>query len=447
MTRGMTTMTAQIHRVLLFVAVLTCSVPALAQSRQVPAAPQRAPIVIHDVTVHPVDRPVIERGYVVFTDGVITDLGSGRAPRVNGAERVDGAGLHLYPGLIASETQLGLTEVGAVPVTQDYDEYGSNTPEVRAGVAVNPDSDLLPVARANGILTALTMPSGGTVTGRAALIRLDGWTWEDLAITLDAGLVVSWPRTDVVSSPWMRQSPAQQRERIAENLKTLETFFDDADAYFAAREHDETIAIDQRYEGMRATMRGDAPLFVRAASATQIESAVTTALRRGMRPVIVGGRDADRVAPLLVEHDVPVIISGTHRRPGDRHDAYDRPFTLPTALDDAGVRFAIASGAETPHERHLNHNAATAAAYGLDRDAALRAVTLSAAEILGVGDVLGSITEGKAGTLILTDGDPLEITTTVVAAWIDGRRIDLSSRHTMLYEKYQQKYEQARDDD
>ncbi len=427
-------------------ACLTVLLPAAwaaGQSRQVPAPPQARPVVITGAAVHTVSGPTFEEGYVVFEGGVITAAGAGPAPEVAGAEVVAARGLHVYPGLIAADTNLGLTEIGSIPVTQDYSEPGDITPEVRAAVAINPDSDLIPVARSNGILTALLLPRGGLVGGRGAVIRLDGWTWEQMAIAPDAGLVINWPRTE----PELRESrrrPAkpekEQRQEIEKRLEQIERLFDDAAAYFKAADADPAQDRDLRYESMRDVIAGRAPVFVRASSQGQIESAVSFALRRGLRIVIVGGRDADRAAAMLRENDVPVIITGLHHLPNRRDEPYDEPMTLPARLYEAGVRFAIASGAGAAHERNLNHNAGTAVAYGLPPDAALRAVTSSAAEIVGIGPTHGTIEPGKAATLIVTTGDPLQITTDVAIAYIDGRRLDLGDRHKALFEKYLKKY-------
>lgn len=426
------------------VMVLASSPMVMGQSRQVPAAQQSRPIVIHSATVHTVSGETIENdGFVVFNAGVITEIGKGEPPRVLDAELVNASGLHVYPGLILTQTTIGLSETLSVPVTIDTTELGRFTPEVRAAVAVNPDSDLIPVARANGILTALVSPGGGLVSGRSSVMRLDGWTWESMTINAQAGMVVNWPRSDPPRA--RRGGPgAEEAEApdMGRDIEAIEQFFDDAAAYIKARETDESVTTDLRFEAMRPVLAGHMPMIVSASTLGQIESAVAFAARRNLKLVIRGGNEADRAAALLKKHNVPVIITGIHRLPDRRHDAYDRPFTLPLALHEAGVKFAIAAGGEPAHERNLNHQAATAAAYGLPKDAALKAVTLWAAEIIGVGDRLGSLDAGKMATLIITDGDPLEITTNTLTAFIDGRRIDLTTRHTELHGKYREKFRQ-----
>ncbi len=410
------------------------------QSRQVPAPPQQRAVTIHSATVHTVSGDVIEDGYVTFEEGRITQIGSGEAPEIRDAEQLDATGLHVYPGLIESFTNLGLTEVGAIDVTHDSSEYGNFKPEVRAAVALNPDSDLIPVVRSNGILTAMIRPEGGLVSGRAAVIRLDGWTWEDLAIDDTAGLIVSWPRTEPIDSWWMEKSREEQLKEIEEALRDVEQKFDESTSYIKAHDADPTLKTDLRHEAMRPYLSGRKPVFVQASSMGQIESAVAWGQRRNLNIVIVGGHEADQVIPLLKKHDIPVIIGGLHRLPGRRHSAYDQPFALPAALHEAGIRFCISSSSGAAHIRNLNHVAATSVAYGLPKKIALRAVTQYAAELLGVGDILGTIDLGKSATLIVTNGDPLEITTDTLIAFIDGREIDLGNRQKTLYRKYRSKY-------
>ena len=423
---------------------LLLSANVFAQSRQIPAATQDKPIIIHSATIHTVSGETIEDdGYVLFENGIILHVGKGKLPTVPGAVLVDANGLHVYPGLIATDTYLGLTETSSIGVTNDHTELGQVKSEVRAAVAVNPDSALIPVARANGILTAMVFPRGGLVSGRGSVMRLDGWTWEDMTIDPEAGLLINWPRTEPARrSRISTTSESDQLKQIEKNLKLIEDLFDDALAYARSRDADVTLAKDLRYEAMRYVLKRRKPVFVRASSVGQIESAVAWAVRSNLKIVIVGGRDADKTIPLLTKHNIPVIITGLHHLPSNRHDDYDRPFALPAKLHAAGILFAIASGTSPAHERNLNHNAATSVVYGLPRAEALRSITLNAAKIIGLGSTHGSIEVNKYATLIITDGDPLEITTDTLVAFIDGKRIDLGSRHKTLNEKYREKYRQ-----
>ena len=416
---------------LLTISLIATSSVAMGQSRQVPAAEQSTPILFIGGEIHPVSSAVIPDGWVLVSDGRIDAVGSGVVPELpEGCREIQLDGRRVYPGLIAADSELGLTETEAVDVTHDYNEYGTWTPEAQTVVALNPDSDLIPVTRAAGVLTALVNPSGGKLAGQSTVIRLDGWTYEDLAIVPQAALVLEWPRGG------RRGGPSEDQ------IREIDEFFDAADAYYLAREHDETVKPDLRYESMRAAVNNEVPLLVRASTAAQIEAAASWSASRDLDIVILGGEESDRVADLLIAEDIPVIVRGVHRAPISRHMAPHTPHELPGLLHKAGVRFCIAPRDRPAHIRNLAHHAATAAAHGLPRDVALRSVTLDAAEIIGVSDRLGSLEPGKSATLIITSGDPLEMMTDVEMAFIDGREIDLSSRHTQLRDKYREKYTQ-----
>lgn len=412
---------------------------------------QSVPIAITNAMVHPVSSAAIERGYVLFEGGRISAVGAMEgAPKgfPDKTRVIDAKGKHVYPGLIAAQTQTGLTEIGAVRASQDANEVGESTPEVQAATAVNPDSTLIPVTRLNGVLAAGVFPTGGLIPGRVSVMRFEGWTNEDMTVKKNAGLVVAWPAMRTVTAWWMDKSEDEQRKDIAKNIARLRDTIATAKSYLAAKDAPgSTVATDVRWEAMRGVFASGSapaalPVFIEAQEYEQITAAVTYAMEQGMRPVIVGGRDAPLCAELLKKHDVPVIVLGTHQMPRRDDSAYDEAFTLPARLKAAGVRFCLASGEETPHERNLPYNAARAAAYGLDRVSALASVTLWGAQILGVGDVLGSLEKGKEATLIVTDGDVLEVATNTEMAFVQGKEIELSSKQSVLAQKYREKYAQ-----
>lgn len=399
----------------------------------VPAPDPVGPTAVVNVDVYPVDGPVVRGATVIWERGVITAIGSGIEVPAD-AQRVDGTGARLYPVFIACGTQLGLVEIDAVRATRDLSEVGELNPNIRAEVSVNPDSALIPVTRSSGVAVVQTMPSGGLVSGSSALLRLDGWTWEDMVIAAPLGIHVQWP------SMWIApghdaEKVAKARERRDRDLVRLRELFDLARAY---AERPTATAKDLRCEALLPVVRGRIPVFLHADSRRDIEAAVTWATELELRAVVVGGRDAPQLAPWLRERGVCVIYGPVHSLPRNRGDAYDDTFTGPLRLHEAGVRFAIAS-LETSNARNLPYEAATAAAYGLPREVALRSITLSPAEILGVDDRLGSIAKGKVASLQMTDGDPLEITTQVLRVWLDGRPVDLSNRQTELYKKYSER--------
>ena len=424
---------------------LTLFPPLIARaSNQVPAKPQDHPIAIVKATIHPVSGPAIENATILFDAGRITALGS-EVKLPSNAEVIDGTGRHVYPGLISSDTYIGLTEIGAVRASVDMTETGRINPNVKAEVAVNPESELIPVARANGITLAVSAPTGGLISGTSAMLMMDGWTWEDMTLRAPLALNVHWPSMTIVRAWWMRKSEEDQKKERDASLKEITNAFRDARAYLKAKaaETEKGIPyhdVDMRWESMIPVLERKVPVVVWADEVQQIEAAVAWAEQESLRVIIGGGHDAWRVADLLKKKNIPVLAGGIYRLPDRRFEEYDEPLMLPAKLYRAGIQFAIITGDEAPHERNLPYHAGTAAAYGLPEDEALKAITLTPAQIFGVADRVGSLEIGKDATLILTTGDPLDIRSNVLMEFIQGRKIDLTSKQTMLYEKYKEKY-------
>lgn len=439
---------------LLLVTVLAAGLMFLdaAASKQKPAGPQIQPIALTGGTVHTVSGGVLEGATVLFESGVITGIGTDLVLPEN-TRTIDVTGKHVYPGLIAAPTTLGLTEIGSVRATQDNVEIGDVTPSVRAVTAVNPDSEYFPVARANGILTALTMPSGGLISGLSSLIALDGWTTEGMTLEATVGLHVRWPSYRVFDFPGADSREEQTRAR-REGLTRLRDAFREARAYMIAKEAESGGGpfhpSDLGWESMIPVLKKELPVFIHASEEKQIHAAIDWALAEDLRIVLVGGADVWRVTHRLKENDIPVIIGAVHYLPARRWEAYDAPFTNALKLHEAGLDFCIGErqvwleGGGGSNVRNLPYHAATAAAYGLPKEEALKSVTLYPARILGVEDRLGSLETGKDATLIVTDGDPLEIMTQVEQAFIQGRPVDISSKHTDLYDKYRARLEQIK---
>lgn len=418
---------------------------ALAAFAVLPAA-EPEPVAYVNATVHPVSGPAIPRGALVVAGGRIAACGeAGVADGV--ARRVDCAGLHLYPGLVAADSVLGLSEIGSLEETIDTSEVGEFNPNARAESSVNPDSDLIPVARSRGVLTALSAPQGGRVSGTSALLRLSGRTWEEMTFAAPVSLHVRWP--DFPGPRAKRpekETPEEKRkkdeeEKLRDDLRDLDEMFARARAYLAAREAAgkpgiPLLRVDRRLEAMVAPATGRIPVVVHAQTVAQIRSALFWAEEAGVRLVISGGRDAWRIAPLLALKKVPVIWSGADDLPVRTDLGYDAHFAAAARLHEAGVPFAIAMDGSASNAGNLAHIAALAAAHGLPPDEAVKGITLYPARILGVDDRLGSLEAGKLATFIATDGDLLDIRSRVARAVIEGREVDLSSRHTRLYQKY-----------
>jgi len=426
--------------------ILVASLAAYAEASPfIPGEPQKQPIALVGGTIHPVEGPTIERGTLLFDKGKIVAVGKDvKLPP--GTETIDVRGKHVYPGMFDANTQVGLLEISAVRATRDTRETGTINPNVKALVAVNPDSEIIPVARSGGVLTVLTAPTGGLISGVSAVIHLDGWTYEDMSVSAAAGLHVHWPRRPrIVPEAKVAKERNERRQR---DLDAISEAFADARAYakaqVAAKQAGTAAKHDSRWEAMLPVLAGRVPVIVHADAVDQIQAAVAFAVQENVRLIILGGYDSPLCAELLKKHKVPVIVEGVHRLPQRRDDAYDAPFTLPQRLREAGVAFCIAGNDRLGNERNLPYDAATAAAHGLPRDAALRSVTLAPAEILGVADRIGSLVPGKEATLIVTDGDLLEITTRVERAYITGRRVDLTDKQKLLWKKYREKYRRLR---
>ncbi len=399
---------------------------AAVASDQIPGPRQKTPIAIVGATVHTVSGRVLENATVVFDSGKITAVGKGAAVP-EGAEVIEAAGKHVYPSLIDANSDIGLVEVNSVRATIDSRETGNINPNVRAVAAFNPDSELIPVNRANGVLVAVCAPTGGLLAGRSAVMMLDGWTWEDMTLKADAGMHVRWPRDS------------------GKNLNELSELLQQTARYVASRQADsEETQLDLRLEALVPVLDGSLPMVVDATSVTQIESAVAFASQRKLKLIIHGGYEAVHCAELLKKADVPVIVSGVYRTPTGRDNPYDEAYTLPHRLKEAGVKFCVCSGGRfgASGVRNLPYHAATSAAYGLSQEDALRSITLSAAEILGVADRVGSIATERDATLFIANGNILETETQVEAAFIQGRKVDLDNKHQQLYRKYSAKYDQ-----
>lgn len=434
---------------------LAATLPVSA-SNEIPPPKQSKPLLITGATLHTVSGAVIADGRMLIDQGRIVAIGAAAAvPDRAGADVVQLKGKHVYPGLIAAHTAMGLAEVSSVRATLDLTETGPLNPNARALVAVNADSELIPVARANGVLAALSVPRAGAtglIGGTSAVIQLDGWTWEEMAVEREAGLHVFLPslRSPGAMNPQLPPQRLEEMQRTAQSrLRALDEAFESAAAYAKAVAAGEKIERDARWEAMRPVFDPNRDrqrkVFVHADDVGQIRHALNFADRFGLKIVIVGGMDAPHLAPLLKAKDVPVILAGLHRLPLRRNDPPETPFTLPARLAAAGVKFVIARGrsaGDAARERSLPFEAGTAVAHGLPRDQALRAITLGAAEVLGVADRLGSLEVGKLANFFVTDGDPLEIRTNVERVFIAGRELPLTDKQTRLRDKYEERYRQ-----
>ena len=398
-------------------------------------------ILFRNATIHTVSGPVIPSGSIMVKNGRIVEIGEklkDARKRADKIVRLNGA--HLYPGLIATTSSLGLVEINALRQTRDYREVGSYTPDVFSWVSVNPDSELIPVARANGISHFLAVPEGGTVPGVSGLMATAGWTVETMAVKPLAALHLAWPAMTI--SATSSRKPADQEKQARERVQKIDEFFNQAEAYAKAKEATpkDRFKSVPAWEPMIPFLKGDAPIIIHADKTATVKSAVEWAAGRNYQNVIIaGGRDAWRVAKLLAKHKTPVIYEATFDQPARDTDPYDIQFKAPEILRKAGATVAISMGTgsfATSNVRNLPYAAAQSIAFGMPEAEALKALTLIPAKLLGVGDRLGSIEKGKEATFIAVDGDIFDIRANVQRMWIAGKEVSLESRHTRLYEKY-----------
>lgn len=406
---------------------------------------QSGPIALQGATVHTVSGEVVENGTILFENGVITAVGTD-VDIPAGAQVVDVTGKHIYPGLIDTYSQVGIAEIGAVDMSNDVSEVGDFNPNIRAEVAVNGESRHIGTSRTAGVLVSLTTPGGGLISGLSSAMNLEGWTWEEMSMKGAAALNVNWP------NPNPRRFGGgggfgggnQDRPSYEEQVQSLKGFFADARAYRDAVAAGENIRSDTRYEAMIPALNREIPVVVSADGVAQINDAITWAKEEDVRLVIRGGADAIHVADRLVAEDVPVILTSTMASPGRDYQAYDREYSMPAQLYEAGVKFAISGGSGASDNNQLQWDAGVAIAFGLPEDEAIKAVTLNAAEIMGIDDHVGSLAPGKDATFIITTGNPLDTMTDVEQAYIQGRELDMMDIHRWFFEKYMEKILQLR---
>jgi imidazolonepropionase-like amidohydrolase len=395
-------------------------------------------LVIRNATVIPIVGDRIAGGDVVIRGDRIEAVGRGLAVPP-GATVVDGTGLSLYPGFIDSGTQLGLQEIGSVPGGTDTRELGDFNPHDVTLTAVNPHSELIPVARVNGITSAITSAGGGTVSGTAALIDLIGWTTDEMAVVAQAGMVVNYPRVSGSRFGGRRAGGATTEEQVSRLVEQLREYFQRARDHAERKKRVEAAGgglerADLPMDAMIPVIEGRVPVIFEVTTAAQIRGALALADSFRLKTILRGANEAWLLADSLAARKVPVIVGPTTATPGD-DDPYDMIYASPGVLAKAGVTIAFRTESAAD-VRNLPYNAALAVAYGLDPDEALRALTINPARIWGAADRLGSIEPGKVANLMLTTGDPLDVRTTVKQVFIRGEPIPMTDRHTELWEKF-----------
>lgn len=425
--------------------------PAAAGAQvMMPVAPQEQPVVLRGATIHTVTKGTIQNGTIVLERGKITAVGGPEVAAPRAAKVVDVTGKHIYPGLIDAYSTVGITEIGAVDVSNDINELGDFNPNVRAEVAVNAESRHIGTTRSAGVLVAFSTPEGGVISGLSSALSLEGWTWEEMSMKGAAALNVKWPdpnarprRFGGGGPPGGRGGPPQPPPKTyAEQVEEIRNWFAEARAYRDALKAGQVVRTDARYAAMIPALDGAIPVVVAAEAASQINDAITWAKAEGVKLVIRGGRDALVVADRLKAENVPVILTSTMAAPDRQYEGYDGAYATPGKLHAAGVKFAIAGGSGGLYSYRLPWEAGVAVAFGLPEEEALKAVTINAAEFMGIADKVGSLEVGKEGTLLITTGTPLDMTSNIVQSYIQGREINMMDIHKFFFQKYLEKIKQ-----
>ena len=430
----------------------------LASILALPALAQPAPGVyaIQGAKVYTLAGPPIEGGTVIIRNGKISAVGAHLEIPAD-AQVIDAKGLEVYPGLFDPVTQVGLTEIGQVVATVDVNELGDFNPELVAATAVNPSSAHIAVTRASGITHVVAAPGapgfelsgGGIVTGQASAFNLAGWTMEEMQIQRSVAMVINWPSIqtrsfDFASFSYKEKPYADAKKEYDKSINDLSDWLDRARHYAQAKVKGSPALYerDLKLEAMIPVVEGNLPVLVIAGKSRDIRNAIDFCAKQNLKMILADGSEAWKVKDLLKEKKIPVILGPTEQLPEEEDDPYDKPMSQPAELNAAGIPIAFSSFG-TSFSRRLSQYAGTAVAYGLPHDEALKAVTVNAAQMLGLGDRFGTLEPGKIADLIVTTGDPLEIRTQVRYLFINGQLTSTANRHRDLYEQYRKRPESA----
>jgi len=403
-----------------------------------PAQEQQEPIIIRNATIHIGNGTILEQGTIVFEKGKITLIEKNPTINLQKAQIIDATGKHVYPGLIVPSTTVGLTEIDAVRATRDFQEVGDFNPHIRSLIAFNTDADMIPTIRYNGVLLVQTTPRGGIISGTSSIMELDGWNWEDAVHKADDGIHLNW--IPMYRYNWREQMLEKNQDR-AKKISEIEKFFTDALAYYQTAN---PSPINLRFEAMKGLFEGTKNLYIHVEEAKEILESVQFAKKFSVKKIVlVGASEAHRVVDFLKKNNIPVLLNRIHSLPNRADDEIDLPFRMPAILHKAGVLVGLnyEGDMEAMGSRNLPFTAGTAATYGLTKEEALMTVTLNTAKILGIDDRVGSLEKGKDATLIICEGDLLDMRgNQVEMAFIRGKEIQLTSKQTELYQRYKKKY-------
>lgn len=403
------------------------------QPNILPATAQTQTIALTHATIHVGNGDVIENGTIVFSNGKIVAVG--KSADVSNATIIDCTGKQIYPGLILTDSNLGLTEIGAIRSEHDEFELGDLNPDVRSMIAYNTDSRIINTVRSNGILLANIVPNGGILSGTSSVMQLDAWNWEDAVYKQDNGIHFRMPSLIATSAD---NAGNEVLKKAYQQIDDVRSFFRDAKAYFNQTAH--TIT-NTKLESVKGLFNQTKTFFVHCEMVNEIMIAAEFAKEFGFKTVIVGGTESNKIADYLKQNHIAVILNQPHTLPVMQDDDIDMYAKLPYQLQQAGVLYCINDFDEMNRGRNLMFNAGVAVGFGLTKEQALAAITLNAAKILGIDKQTGSLEADKDANIIVSNGDLLDITTSNISyAFIQGRQINLDNKQKQLYRRYKTKY-------
>lgn len=400
-------------------------------------------ILIVNGHLHPVVGQEITTSLLEMVDGKITGIKNALSATFDPSDWdtiIDATGQHIYPGFVAPNSTLGLTEIDAIRASNDYHEVGSFNPHVRAQIAFNAESKVVETVKTNGVLLVQSTPRGGAISGTSSVMFMGGWNWEDATAKGDDGIHVNWPYTSYGGGWWAEPEPKSKNEQYTKELQELTSFFQLASTYA----HTKTIPFDQRLEAMKACFTGSKRVYIHANDAQQIIDVMAFVQQfKLLYPVLVGGDDAYLLGQRFIDADIPVMIQRLHRLPEHDEDPVDLPYRLPSMLAKMGVLFCLQNegGMEAMNTRNLPFLAGTAMAYGLTEEQALQAITINSCKIMGIDQQFGSIELGKSATIFVSKGPALDMITNQVTTIVLNGKIQSSVNfQEALYMKYKAKY-------
>lgn len=425
---------------IIYILIITlCSSFGFAQ--QTPAAKQSQAIAITGATAHLGNGQVIENSLIIFKDGKLTTVSQTSQTDLSGMEVIKADGKHVYPGFIVPSSTLGLTEIDAVKATVDESEIGLMNPHIRSIIAYNAESKVVESMRPNGVLIGQIAPQGGRISGTSTVVQFDAWNWEDAAIKTDDGIYLNWPSSFTRGRWWLGEDRGLKiNDEYKKEVAEVESFFNETKAYAAGNK----ATINLPYGATQGLFDGSKKLYINVNDEKGITDAIHFANNNKVQHlVIVGGREAYKVADLLKQNNIPVIMDRLHSLPNQEDDDYDLPYKMATLLVKKGVLVALSANGdmERMSSRNIPFYAGTTVAHGLDKEEALKLITSNAAKILGIDKDYGTLEEGKSATLFISEGDALDMRSNQLThAFIDGRLVSLETHQTELYHRYDEKF-------